>query len=104
MFRLIQTEIEINMKSLRIIGPLMDVRMLMEICNFEEMCFEQLERNIGNKDEFRVSVGSEFQNRRPIEYHFCQVMTGMECMERTSESEDLVERGASPGAGRVICL
>ena len=56
------------------------------------MCVLSLERNIGREDEFRVSGGSEFQS--------CGPMTGKALlpsddltygMERTSESEDLVE-------------
>ena len=60
-------------------------------CNFEEVCFE-LERNIGKEDEFRVSGGSEFQSRGPMTEKALLPSDDLTYgMERTSESEDLVE-------------
>jgi len=62
--------------------------------NFEEVCFS-LERNIGREDEFRVSGGSEFQSRGPMTEKALLPSDdrtyGMERVQRTSESEDLVE-------------
>ena len=54
--------------------------------------FWSLERNIGKEDEFRVSGGSEFQSRGPMtEKAFLPSDDLIYGMERTSESEDLVE-------------
>ena len=51
-------------------------------------CVLSLERNIGREDEFRVSVGSEFQGRGPMQRKpFCRTFE----MKRKSESEDLRE-------------
>ena len=54
-----------------------------------------LERNIGREDEFRVSGGSEFQSRGPMTEKALLPSDdrtyGMERVQRTSESEDLVE-------------
>ena len=51
-----------------------------------------LEQNIGKEDEFRVSEGTEFQNSGPmIEKALLPKDDWTYGMERTSESEDLVE-------------
>ena len=51
-----------------------------------------LERNIGREDEFRVSGGSEFQSRGLMtEKDLLPSDDRTYGMERTSESEDLVE-------------
>ena len=51
-----------------------------------------LERNIGKEDEFRVSGGREFQSRGPMtEKALLPSDDWTYGMERTSESEDLVE-------------
>ena len=51
-----------------------------------------LERNIGKEDEFRVSGGSEFQSREPMTEKALLPSDDLTYgMERTSESEDLVE-------------
>ena len=51
-----------------------------------------LERNIGKEDEFRVSGGSEFQSRGPMtEKALLSRDDRTYGMERTSESENLVE-------------
>ena len=55
-------------------------------------CVLSLERNIVTEDEFRVSGGSEFQSRGPmIEKALLPSDDLTYGMERTSESEDLVE-------------
>ena len=55
-------------------------------------CVLSLEQNIGKEDEFRVSGGSEFQSREPItEKALLPSEDRTNRMERTSESEDLVE-------------
>ena len=57
-------------------------------------CVLSLERNIGKEDEFRVSGGSEFQSRGPMTEKALfprDDLTYGYGMERTSESEDLVE-------------
>ena len=55
-------------------------------------CVLSLERNIGKEDEFRVSGGSEFQSRGPMtEKALLPSDDRTYGMERTSESEDLVE-------------
>ena len=55
-------------------------------------CILSLERNIGKEDEFRVSGGSEFQSRRPMTEKALLPSDDLTYgMERTSESEDLVE-------------
>ena len=55
-------------------------------------CVLSLERNIGKEDEFRVSGGSEFQSRGPMtEKALLRSDDRTYGMERTSESEDLVE-------------
>ena len=55
-------------------------------------CVLSLERNIGKKDELRVSGGSEFQSREPMtEKALLPSDDRSNRMERTSESEDLVE-------------
>ena len=55
-------------------------------------CVLSLERNIGKDDEFRVSGGSEFQSREPMtEKVLLPSDDQTNRMERTSESEDLVE-------------
>ena len=54
--------------------------------------FLSLERNIGKEDEFRVSGGSKFQSRGPMtETALLPSDDRTNRMERTSESEDLVE-------------
>ena len=59
--------------------------------NFEEVCLS-LERNIGRKDEFRVSGWSEFQSRGPMTEKAPLLSDDRTYgMERTSESEDRVE-------------
>ena len=51
-----------------------------------------LERNIGREEEFWVSGGSEFQSRGPrTEKVLSPSDDRTYGMERTSESEDLVE-------------
>ena len=51
-----------------------------------------LEWNIGKKNEFRISEGSEFQSRGPMtEKAVLSSDDWKYGMERTSESEDLVE-------------
>jgi hypothetical protein len=51
-----------------------------------------LKQNIGKEDEFRVSGGSEFQSRGPMtEKAFLPSDDLTYGMERTGESEDLVE-------------
>ena len=55
-------------------------------------CVLSLERNIGKEDEFRVSGGSEFQSRGPMTKKALLPSDDRTYgMERTSESEDLVE-------------
>ena len=55
-------------------------------------CVLSLERNIGREDEFRVSGGSEFQSRGPMTENALLPSDDLTYgMERTSESEDLVE-------------
>ena len=56
-------------------------------------CVLRLERiNIGREDEFRVSGRSEFQSRGPMtEKALLPSDDRTYGMERTSESEDLVE-------------
>ena len=55
-------------------------------------CILSLERNIGREDEFRASGGSEFQSRGPMtEKALLSSDDQTYGMERTSESEDLVE-------------
>ena len=55
-------------------------------------CVLSLERNIGEKFEFRVSGGSEFQSRGPMTEKALSPNDDLTYgMERTSESEDLVE-------------
>ena len=55
-------------------------------------CVLSLERNIGREDEFRVSGGSEFQSRGPMtEKALLPSDDRTYGIERTSESEDLVE-------------
>ena len=55
-------------------------------------CVLRLEWNIGKKDEFLVSGGSEFQSRGPmIEKALLPSNDQTLEMERASESEDLVE-------------
>ena len=55
-------------------------------------CVLSLERNIGKEDEFRVSGVSEFQSRGPMtEKAFWPSDDLTYGMERTSESEGLVE-------------
>ena len=55
-------------------------------------CVLSLERNIGKEDEFRVSGGSEFQSRGPMTEKALLPSDDLTYgMERTSESEDLVE-------------
>ena len=57
------------------------------------MCVLSLERNIGREDEFRVSGGSEFQRRGPrTEKVLLPSDDRTYGMERTSESEDRVNR------------
>ena len=64
-------------------------------------CVLSLERNIG-KDEFRVSGGSEFQSREPMtEKAHLPSDDWTNRMERTSESEDLVET-EFVGNGRLL--
>ena len=54
--------------------------------------FLSLEQNIGKEDEFQVSGGSEFQSRGPMtEKAFLPSDDLTYGMEKTSESEDLVE-------------
>ena len=51
-----------------------------------------LERNIGKEDKFRASGGSEFQSRGPMaKKALLPSDDRTHGMERTSESEDLVE-------------
>ena len=55
-------------------------------------CVLSLERKIGKEFEFRVSGGSEFQSRGPMtENALLSSDDRTNGMERTSESEDLVE-------------
>ena len=58
-------------------------------------CVLSLERNIGKEDEFRVSGGIEFQSRGPMSEKALlpsdDLIDLTYGMERTSESEDLVE-------------
>ena len=55
-------------------------------------CVLSLERNIIKEDEFRVSGGSEFQSRGPMTEKALLPSDNLTYgMERTSESEDLVE-------------
>ena len=55
-------------------------------------CVLSLEQNIGKEDEFRVSGGSEFQSRGPMTEKALLPSDDLTYgMERTSESEDLVE-------------
>ena len=55
-------------------------------------CVLSLERNIGKEDEFRVSGGSEFQSRGPMTEKALLPSDDLTYgMERTSESEDLVD-------------
>ena len=56
-------------------------------------CVLSLERNICKEDEFRVLGGSEFQSRGPMtEKALLPPSDDLTYgMERTSESEDLVE-------------
>ena len=55
-------------------------------------CVLNLERNIGKEDKFRVSRGSEFQSRGLMtEKALLPSDDQTYGMERTSESEDLVE-------------
>ena len=55
-------------------------------------CVLSLERNIGKEDEFRVSGGSEFQSCGPVTEKALLPSDDLTYgMERTSESEDLVE-------------
>ena len=58
-------------------------------CNFEEVCFEP---GVGKEFEFRVSGGSEFQSRGPMTEKALLSSDDLTYgMDRTSESEDLVE-------------
>ena len=51
-----------------------------------------MERKIGKEDEYRVSGGSEFQRRGPMTDKALLPSVDLTYgMERTSESEDLVE-------------
>ena len=60
-------------------------------CNFEEVCFEPGTKT-GREFEFRVSGGSEFQSRGPMTENALLPSDDLTYgMERTSESEDLVE-------------
>ena len=54
-------------------------------------CVLSRERNIGKEDEFLVSEGSEFQRRGPMTEKALLPSDDPYGMERTSESEDLVE-------------
>ena len=55
-------------------------------------CVLGLERNIGKEDEFRVSRGRELQSRGPMtEKALLTSDDPTNRMEKTSESEDLVE-------------
>ena len=55
-------------------------------------CFSNLKRNIGKEDKFRVSGGSDFQSPGPrTEKALLSSDDLTYGMERTSESEDLVE-------------
>ena len=56
-------------------------------------CVLSLERNFGKEDVFRVSGGSEFQSLGPMTEKALLPSDDLtQGMERTSESEDLVER------------
>ena len=55
-------------------------------------CILSLQRNIGREDEFRVSGGSDFQSCGPMtEKALSPNDDRIYGIERTSESEDLVE-------------
>ena len=55
-------------------------------------CVLSLERKTGREFEFRVSGGSEFQSRGPMTENALLPSDDLTYgMERTSESEDLVE-------------
>ena len=55
-------------------------------------CVLSLEWNIDREDEFQVSGGSEFQSRGPMAVKALLPSDDLTYgMERTSESEDLVE-------------
>ena len=55
-------------------------------------CVLSLERNIGKEDEFQVLGGSEFQSRGPMTEKALLPSDDLTYgIERTSESEDLVE-------------
>ena len=56
-------------------------------------CVLSLERRVGREFEFRVSGGSEFQSRGPMTEKALLPSDDLTYgMERTSESEDLVEK------------
>ena len=60
-------------------------------CNFEEVCFEPGTED-GKEFKFQVSIGSEFQSRGPMTENTLSPSDDLTYgMERTSESEDLVE-------------
>ena len=55
-------------------------------------CVLSLERKIGKEFEFRVSGGSEFQSRGPLTEKALSPSDDLTYgMERTSESEDIVD-------------